>query len=146
MFDRRKAFVKKRKRTLSLHSVSSEDSGYSSGDPRSVSKNLTAILEDRIDEQAEFDLLNGLKSESISDSVISFPFFTLGRLYSKLTSFENSPTMTDFIVAVSLADFSLWAIFDAWDEDWIEVEEGDEVDWIEMDRHETPLKPLWSNT
>lgn len=113
LFDRRKAFVQKRERTLSLHFVSSKDSGYLSGDPRSVLKNLAAILKDRIDEQAEFGLLNGLKSESISDSVISFPFFNLGRLYSKPISSENSPTMTDFIVAVGLADFSLWAIFDA---------------------------------
>lgn len=90
--------------------------------------------------------MNGLKSESISNSVISFRFFTLGRLYLKPTSSENSPTITDFIVAVGLADFSLWAIFDVWDEDWIEAEEGDKVDWIGKDRHKTPLKPLWSNT
>lgn len=128
LFDRRKAFVQKRKYILSLHSVSSEDSGYLSGNPPSVSKILAAILEDRIDKQAEFGLLNGLKSKSISDGIISFPFFTLGRLYSKPTSSENSPTIIDFIVAVGLADFSLWAIFDVWDEDWIEAKEGDEVD------------------
>ena len=145
LLDGRKEFVKSRNRTLSLRSVSSEDSGYSSGDANSASKNLAAISEDRIDEQAEFGLLNDLKSESTSDYVISFPFFTLGRLDLKLTSSQNRPTMTDFIVAVSLADFSLWAIFDAWDEDWIDEEEIDEVDWIGMERHETPLKPLWSN-
>lgn len=99
-----------------------------------------------MDEQAEFGLLNELKGESTSDYDISFPFFTLGRLYSKPTSSENRSTMTDFIVAVSLADFSLWAIFDAWDEDWIEAEEGDEVDWIGIERHKTPLKPLWLGT
>lgn len=145
LFDGRKESVKKRHRTFSLRSVSSEDSGYSSGDAHSVSKSLAAISEDRIDEHAKFGLLNKLKCESTIAYAISFPFFTLGRLYSKPTSSENHPTMTDFIVAVSLADFSLWAIFDAWDEDWIAAEEGDEVDWIGIERHETPLKPLWSN-
>lgn len=146
LFDGRKEFVKNRNRTLSLRSVSSEDSGYLSGDAHFVLKNLAAISEDKIDEQAELGLLNELKSESTSNCVISFPFFTLGRLYSKPTSSENCPTMTDFIIAVSLADFSLWAIFDAWHEDWVEAEEGDEVDWIGIERHETPLKPLWSNS
>ena len=53
LFDRRKAFVQKRERTLSLHFVCFKDSGYLSGDPRSVLKSLAAILKDRIDEQAE---------------------------------------------------------------------------------------------
>ena len=146
MFDGRKEFVKNRNRTLSLRAISSGDSGYLSGDTHSVLKNLAAISEDRIDEQAEFGLWNELKSESTSECVISFPFFTLGRLYSNPTSSESCPIMTDFIVAVSLADFSLWATFDAWDEDWVEAEEGDDVDWIGIERHETPLKPLWPNS
>lgn len=57
------------------------------------------------------------------------------------------PTMSDYIVAVSLCDFSLWAIFDAgWDEEWIEAEEGDEVGWVGVERYETPLQPLRSST
>ena len=67
LFDERKEFVKNRNRTLSLCSVSSEDSGYLSSDAHSVSKNLVAISEDRIDKQAEFGLLNELKSESTSE-------------------------------------------------------------------------------
>ncbi len=67
-------------------------------------------------------------------------FFQLGRLYSKPASSKNRPTITDFIAAVSLADFSLWAIFDVWDGDWIEAEEGNEMNRIGEDRHETPLK------
>ena len=146
LFDGRKATVENRDRTLSPRSVSSEDSGYASGDKHPVSKNLAAISEDRIDKQAEFDLLNVPKSHSTSDLIMSFPFFTLGRLYSKPTSSESRPTITDFIAAVSLADCSLWAIYDAWDEVWTEAVEGDEFDWIGVERHETPLKPLWSHT
>ena len=141
-----KRSVKNRDRTLSLRSNRFEDSGYASGDAHPVSKNLAAISEDKLAEQAKFSLLNGRKSESINDLVMSFPFFTLGRIYSKPTSSEGRPTITDFIVAVSLCDGSLWAIFDAWDEDWIEAEEGDEVDWVGVERHETPLKPLRSIT
>lgn len=77
---------------------------------------------------------------------MSFPFFTFGRLCSKNTSSESYPIITDFIVAVSLADCSLWAIYGAWDEDWIEPEEGDDVDGMGEERFETPLKSLWSNT
>lgn len=110
-----------------------EDSGYASGDAHPVSTNL-------VEKQAAFGLLNGPNSESTSDLVKSFPFFTLGRLYSKPASSKNRPTITDFIAAVSLADFSLWAIFDAWDGDWIEAEEGNEMNRIGEDRHETPLK------
>ena len=140
LYDGRKASVENRNRTLSLRSVSSEDSGYAFGEK------LAAIPEDWRDKQAEFDLLNGPERDSTSAFVMSFPFFTFGRLYSKPTSSESYPTITDFIVAVSLADCSLWAIYDAWDEDWIEAEEGDEVDWIGVERFETPLKPLRSNT
>ena len=146
LLDGRKGSVKNRDRTLSLRSNNSEDSGYASGDTHPVSKNLAAIFEDKIDEQAELGLFNGPKSESTSDLVMSFPFFTLGRLYSKPTSSEGRPTITDLIVAVSLCGCSLWAIFDAWDEDWIEAEEGDEADWIGVERYETPLKPLRSIT
>ena len=146
MFDGRKASAQNRDRKLSLRSTSSEDSGYASGEKDLVSKNLAAVSEDRIVQQAESGLLNGPKRHSTNDPVMSFPFYTLGRLYSKLTSSESRPTVTDFIAAVSLADCSLWAIYDAWDEDWIEAEAGDEVDWIGVERHETPLKPLWSET
>ena len=132
-----------RTRKPSIRSNSSEDSGYASGDAHSVSENLAAISEEP-EEQARLGSLNGLK-RSTSDLVISFPFFTLGRLYSKPTSSESRATITDYIFAVSLCDFSLWAIFDAWDEDWIEAVEGDEVDWIGVDRYETPVKPLRSS-
>lgn len=40
---------------------------------------------------------------------------------------------------------SLWAIFDTWDEDWTEAVEGDDADWILVDRYETPFKPLRSS-
>ena len=106
-YDGRKAFIENRDRALSLRSVGSEDSGYSSGDAHSISKNLAAISEDGIDEHTEFGLFNGAKCESTSDLVNSFPFFTLTRLYTKPASSENLLTITDFIVAVSLADFSL---------------------------------------
>lgn len=139
-------YAKKFARTLSLRSNSSEDSGYASGDANPVSENLAAISEDEIQEQSRFGSLNGPKSESISELVMSFPFFTLGRLCSKPTSSGVRPTITDYIVAVNLYDFSLWAIFDAWDEEWIEAEEGDEADWAGVERYETPLKPLRSNT
>ncbi|MCJ1349572.1 hypothetical protein MMC31_007813, partial [Peltigera leucophlebia] len=142
----RNAVFENRDRTISLRSVSSEDSGYASGEKYRVSEKLAAISEHWGDKQAKFDLLNGPKRDSASDFVMSLPFFTFGRLYSKPTSSESYPTITDFIVAVSLADCSLWAIYDAWDEDWIEAEEGDEVDWIGEERFETPLKPLRSNT
>lgn len=144
-FDGRRAPIQNRDRKLSLCSTSSEDSGYASGEKDLVSKNLAAISEDRIVQQAESGLLSGPKSHSTSDPVMSFPFYTLGRLYSKPTSSESRPTITDFIAAVSLADCSLWAIYDAWDEDWTEAETGDEVEWIGVERHETPLKPLWSS-
>lgn len=146
LFDGRKASVQTRDRKLSLRSTSSEDSGYASGEKDLVSKNLAAVSEDRIVQQAESGLLNGPKSHSTSDTVMSFPFYTLGRLYSKPIFSESRPTVTNFIAAVSLADCSLWAIYNAWDEDWIEAEAGDEVDWIGVERHETPLKPLWSET
>ena len=146
MYDGRKAFIENRDRALSLRSVGSEDSGYWSGNAHSISKNLAAISEDGIDEHTEFGLFNGAKCESTSDLVNSFPFFTLTRLYMKPASSENLPTITDFIVAVSLADFSLWAIFDAWGEDCIEAKEGDEADWIGEEGPEMPLKPLWSST
>lgn len=140
--DSKNASAGNRNRALSLRSVGSEDSGYSSSDPNS---NLAVISEAGIDEASDFGLFNERKSESTNDLVNSFPFFTLGRLYSKPASSENLPTVTDFIVAISLADYSLWAIYDAWDEDWIEAEEGDEADWIGEERHETPLKPFWSS-
>ena len=140
-----KGSIKNRDRTLSLRSNSSEDSAYASGEAHPVFKNLAAISEDKIDKPANFGLLKGPKSESASD-FMSFPFFTLGRIYSKPTSSESRPAITDFIAAVSLCDFSQWAIFDAWDEDWIEAEEGDEVDWVGLERHETPFKPLRSIT
>lgn len=98
------------------------------------------------DELTEFGLFNGAKCESTSDLVNSFPFFALGILYSKPASSETLPAITDFIVAVSLANFSLWAIFDAWDEGWIEAEGGDKTDWIGEEHHETPWKPFWSST
>lgn len=144
--DGRKASVQNCDRKLSLRSTSSEDSGYASGEKDLVSKNLAAISEDMIVHQAESALLNRPKSHSTGDPVMSFPFYTFGRLYSKSTSSESHPTITDFIAAVSLADYSLWAIYDAWDEDWTEAETGDEVDWSGVERHETPLEPLWSNT
>lgn len=31
-------------------------------------------------------------------------------------------------------------------EDWIEAEEGDDVDWVGLERYETPLKPLRTST
>ena len=134
-----------RERKLSLHSVRSEDSGYASGENNPVSGNLAAITEDWSDKQAEFGFLNRPKRDSASDLVLSFPFFTFGRLFPKPTSSDSYPTDTDFIVAVSLADCSLWAIYDAWDEDWIEPEDGGEADWMGEERFETPLKPLRSN-
>lgn len=63
MFDGQKESVKNRHSTFSLRSVNSQDSGDSSGDAHSVSKSLAAISEDRIDEHAEFGLLNELKCE-----------------------------------------------------------------------------------
>lgn len=93
-----------RKRKLSIRSSNSEDSGYASGNAHSVSENLAAISEDEPEEQARLGSLNGLK-RSTSDLVISFPFFTFGRLYSKLTSSKSRATITDYIVAVSLCDF-----------------------------------------
>lgn len=75
-----KGSVKNRDHTLSLRSNRSEDSGYASGDAHPVSKNLAAISEDNLAEQAKFSLLlNGRKSESISDLVMSFHFFTPGK-------------------------------------------------------------------
>ena len=132
-----------RTRKLSIRSSGSEDSGYASGDAHSVSENLAAISEDVPEQQAR---LGSSNERPTSDLVISFSFFTFGRLYSKPTSSESRATITDYTVAVSLCDFSLWAIFDAWDEDWIEAEEGDEVDRIGVDRYETPVKPLRSST
>ncbi len=139
-------YAKKLARTISLRSSSSEGSGYASRDANPVSENLAAIPENEIQEQSRFGFVNGPKSESISDLVMSFPFFTLGRLCSNPTSSGVRPAITDHIVAVSLGDFSLWAIFDAWDEEWVEAEEGDEVDWVGVERYETPLKPLRSST
>lgn len=103
-------------------------------------------IADKKDEQPKPGLLDDPKSESSSDLVMSSPFFTLGRLYSRPTSSDSLPIVTDFITAVSLFDFSVWAIFDAWDEDWIEAVEGDDVDWVGIERHETPLNPFWSTT
>ena len=133
-----------RTRKLSVRSSSSEDSSYTSGDAHSDFENLAAISEDEPEEQARLGSLNGLERPT-SDLVISFPFFTLGRLYSKPTSSESRAIITDYILGISMCDFSLWAIFDAWDEDWIEAVEGDEVDWIGVDRYKTPVKPLRSS-
>lgn len=75
LYDGQKASVENRHRALSLRSVGSEDSGFSSGDAHSISKNLAAISEDGIDEHTEFGLFNGAKCKSTSDLVNSFPFF-----------------------------------------------------------------------
>lgn len=107
LFGGQKASAENRDRTLSLLSISSEDPGFASRDKDLVSKNLAAISEDRIDQQVESGLLNGPKSHLTSDPVMSFPFFTFERLYSKPTSSESRPTVTDFIAAVGLADCSL---------------------------------------
>lgn len=104
-------------RSLSLGSIRSEDSGYASGDVSPVSESLATISEDDTQEQSRLG------------------YFAEGR-----------PTVTDHIVAVSLCDLSLWAIFDAWHENWKEAEEGDDVDWVGLERYETPLKLLRSST
>ena len=87
-------------------------SHYASGDVSLVSESLAAISEDDTQEQSGLCSVNRPKSESTSDLVMSHPFFTLGRLCSKPTFAEGRPTLIEHIVAVSLWDFSLWAIFD----------------------------------
>lgn len=88
-----------RTRTFSIRSSSSEDSGYASGDAHPISEGLAAISEDEPEEQAR---LGSLKLESTGDLVMSYPFFTLGRLCSKHTSSNHRATITDYIAAVSL--------------------------------------------
>lgn len=73
----------------------------------------------------------------------SFPFFTFGRLYQNLLPPKAAPLSQ---TPLSLFDFSLWILFDAWDEDWIEVLAGDDVDWIGVDRYGTPVKSFRSST
>lgn len=112
--------------------ISSEDCGYASGDAHPVFKNLAAISEDELEEGARLGL-NGLKGGSTGDLVISFSFFAFGRLFSKSASSESRATITDHVFAVTLCDFSLWATFDAWDEDWTEAVERDGIEWIGVD-------------
>lgn len=128
LYDGRRASVENRDRTLSLRSVSSEACGYATGEKHPASENLPAISEDCRDKKAEFELLNGPKLDSTSDFVMFFPFITFGRLYLLPTSSESYPTISNFIVAVSLTHFLLWAIYDARDEDCVVAKEGGEVD------------------
>lgn len=106
ILNQRKGSIKNLDRTLLLRSNSSEDSGYASGDnAHHASENLAAISEDGINEQAKFGLWKGPKSESISDLVLSFPFFTLGRIYSKPASSENRPLPQLVFVIVHCGQF-----------------------------------------
>lgn len=113
--------------------ISSEDCGYASGDAHPVFKNLAAISEDELEEEARLGL-NGLKGGSTGDLVISFSFFTFGRLCSKPASSKSRATITDHVA------------FDAWDEDWTEAVERDGIEWIGVDCYKTPVKLLRSST
>ena len=92
-------------RKASSHSHASNDSGYESGDAKIPEHTQTA---------------GG--SDNQCEIVMSHPFFMLGRLKSQTVSNDYAQT-SDYIVAVSLYDESLWAIYDAWDETWVEDDE-----------------------
>lgn len=79
-------------------SHASNDSSYESGDTKIPEPTQTA---------------GG--SDNQCEIFMSHPFFMMGRLKSQTVSNDYAQT-SDYIVAVSLYDESLWAIYDAWDE------------------------------
>lgn len=94
-----------RTRKASSHSQAFNDSGYESGDAK--------VLE-------PIKIAGG--SDKQCEIVMLHPFFMLGRLKSQTVSNDYAQT-SDYILAVSLYDESLWAIYDAWDETWVEDDE-----------------------
>lgn len=92
-------------RKASSHSHASNDSGYESGDAKIPEPTQAAVGSDQ---QCEI--------------VMSHPFFMLGRLKFQTVS-NDYAQKSDYIVAVSLNDESLWAIYDAWDETWVDDDE-----------------------
>lgn len=111
------------------HSHASNDSGYESGDAKILGRTQPA---------------GG--SDYGCETVMAHPFFMLGRLESRTSSDKYAKT-SDYIVAVSLYDESLWAIYDAWDEDWVEDDEDswdyDEEQNIEKTEYRPLRTKLW---
>ena len=117
-------YVQTRTRKVSSHSHGSSDSGYESGD--------TKVLEPT-------QIVGG--SDNQFETVMSHPFFIMGRLIFQTASDEFAKT-SDYIVAVSLYDEAMWAIYDAWDEDWVEDDE-DSCDYDEAQNIEkTAYRPF----
>lgn len=120
-------YVQTRTRKASSHSHGSSDSGYESGDTKD-----TKVLEPT-------QIVGG--SDNQFETVMSHPFFMMGRLIFQTASDEFAKT-SDYIVAVSLYDESMWAIYDAWDEDWVEGDE-DSCDYDEAQNIEkTAYRPF----
>ena len=103
-------YVQARTRKASSHSHGSNDSGYESGNTEGFKP--TQIV-GRPDNQCE--------------TVISQPFFMMGRLMFQTAS-DDFAKPSDYIVAVSLYDESMWAIYDAWDEDPCDYEEAQNIE------------------
>lgn len=61
-------------------------------------------------------------SDNQFEIVRSHPFFMMGRLIFQTASDEFAKT-SDYIVAVSLYNESMWAIYNVWDKDWVEDDE-----------------------
>lgn len=95
-------YVQTRTRKASSHSHDSSNSGYESRDTKD-----TKVLEPT-------QIVGGPDNQF--ETVMSHPFFMMGRLIFQTASDEFART-SDYIVAVSLYDESMWAIYDAWDED-----------------------------